>query len=152
MTEYYPIDVSGIKKGDYISPERISEIYGIQEGETNFWTKILQLRGFIERRSFEDGNPLLTKGEGKGIRILSDEEAASYENKCAIDAKRAFGRRIVRMAQIDSSQLSAERARRLEHDLFCRTTEYQAIKGAEKKLSAGVTERQTPGLVEHKKS
>jgi len=150
MTTYYPIDTDELKKGDYIAPERISEIYGVSVDDSNFWVNALRLRSFIEKKTRDDGTPLLTKGEGKGIRVLSDEEAADYENKCAIDAKRAFGRRIGRMAQIDSSRLSSEKAKKLEHDLYCRTVEYQAIKGAEKKLTAGVTERQTPGLVEHK--
>lgn len=72
------IDVSGFAPGDYIEPRSICDLFGVAEGSVEHAFKILWLKEHIERESFKAGRPLLCKGEGKGLRVMTDEEAVDY--------------------------------------------------------------------------
>jgi len=141
---YYPIDVNVIKKGDYILPELIAEIYGTKKTDAKHSLSVLKLRTFIEQSSACRGEPLLTKGEKYGIRILTDSESIEYTNTRAENGKSLIETALSKMGVIDRNLIDDDENLKLERNIEVTAKRLLAIHKSDKLLEAAQYERTVP--------
>lgn len=134
--DVFPIDIGSIKKGDYISPEFISEKYGIDTDDPHYWVKLLAMRQYIEQQSVAEFRPLLTKGEKRGIRILTDEEAGSYIDGLADQGVSCVMRQLGRLNRVDASSLSEQKKDELNRAILKNSKRVIAIKKSDLEVKA----------------
>ena len=104
-----------LSRGLYIAPTEICEATGLQEDTANYAFTTLKIRDEIERWSLENGDPLLTKGEGRGIRVLHHKEAAEYLWDRFQASLRALQRINGKHYRIDSATFSDDEKKTLDH-------------------------------------
>lgn len=138
------IDVASLEKGDWISPEIIEAQTGETVGTTAFQFAALKLKGEIEAALKAVGRPATLKQEGAGIRLLSDSEAAVYnevrgERACAQLAK-AHRRNLA----VDETNLPSGE-RQTHYRVLDRQSRYlQALRNVRRQMRATPVQRQTP--------
>jgi len=138
----YPIDINVIQKGAVILPEKLEYILGEKRGTQAYLLGVLNFRTQIEQMLIDAGRTQLTlKIEKEALRILTDEQAAKYNDKQFNSLLRRSARRVVLQMSVDVSQL--DDATRREHSRKC------LING--KMLQAASTVRKQFKLKPHKR-
>lgn len=142
----YPIDVRTLKKGDYIKPEFIEKTYECKRENNLYSLNVLKLRSFIEQASRNEDEPLLTKGEKFGIRILIDSEAVEYTNSRAENAKNQLAVALAKMTLIDKNNLDEKESGDLERNVEVNSKRLLAMDTSDKELKAAQHRRTLPTL------
>ena len=132
--KFYPIDVDKLNKGDYISPEQIEKIYGIQQKNREFPQKVLELREFIRFESRQKDRPLHTKIEKDGVRILDDQEDVDYTEKKYSHGRRKMMSALADEMEIDRTNLDTTTQNKLERNIICQSMELQAMRKARRRI------------------
>jgi len=141
--KYFPIDVTAIKKGDYISPETLQGIISVKNGTpvVDVESKIYRLgvlaaKQWIESELTEAGRPLVIKHDQDGLRVLKDAEAEPYlRNKQAGDLQR-FERDHFRYSEhIDVGQLSLEQQNAYSDHVLKNRFLCDSLRQAKKKIA-----------------
>ena len=106
----WPIDTCELKKGDYISSQRLSELTNLSVGSPQYAFKLMSLKKFITKALAKRGLLVTVAIRQDGLAILTDQEAAIYNVKFAKSGARRIKRSAVRHSVIDLSKLTpAER-------------------------------------------
>lgn len=145
----YPLDFDALKKGDYIPPERIEEIFQIklEDDIKAFHLKLLGLKEQIEDRLWARGETATIKIEKDGVRILLDSEAADYNEESFNQALRKAGKAHHRNLHVNVGLLEDEKQlKQHERTLEVQGLVLQAISETHKKLRLHAAKRTTPGL------
>lgn len=109
----YPIDFDALEKGQYIEPELISERLCVPlSDQKQYQFKLLRLKAQIE----SERPDLVTKGEGLGIRVLTDEEASPYLNTRLESHLRGIARTNLRRSRIDKNNLNEAQRKTCESE------------------------------------
>jgi hypothetical protein len=98
QVKFYPLDVTLLKKGEWISPSRCEEIHGVKREDDfpRYQLETVKLAKKIEDLSDQTGRLLVCKCERLGIRILEDESNPDYAERTR---KTAF-RKVLRSQQV----------------------------------------------------
>jgi len=75
------VDVEQVKPGDYITPEALEAVSGLDHGSPRFAFLLLRLQQQIEADFAALERPVMVKGEGYGLRVLTASEAVSYGDR-----------------------------------------------------------------------
>ena len=138
------IDIAFLKKGDWISPDIIEAQTSETVGTSAYQFAALKLKIEIESALKAAGRPMTLKQEGAGIRLLSDSEAACYnENRgeCACGQLAKAHRRNLAVEEVNLSPVE----RQTHYRVLDRQGRYlQAIKKIRRKLRLQPVERRTP--------
>jgi hypothetical protein len=136
-TRAYPFETDHLKKGDRVTRETIENAYKVKAGTDEY-----RLRGILRARehvlsAFADRGEIVTLSEDKyDLVILTDEEAAIYNEhrfEIALDAaRRSHGRKLA----VDRAQLSAESLERHDRGLVVQGRQLHAVREAVKGLAA----------------
>jgi hypothetical protein len=147
-TSKYPIDIEELKKGDYISPEKIAEIYQIDLNDHKFNLYTLKLSQFIQQKTREMGNPYRTKIENRGVRVLLDSEAVRYEDNSADNKTAGIRRNLRNMMEISMSKLCSEDKNLLERNILKNSKRVLVLKNVDKEIKALPSPtRDTPKMI-----
>ena len=147
-TRIHPIDVTQLKKGDYLPPSQIVDICGVEVNNKRYSLELLKIRSFIQEESRNRGNPLLTKGENNGIRILIDDEALDHRSSRIESGEKIIVIGLRDLMLIDTNNLLADRNKVLEHRVYVTGKKLQAMNDVERKLTAVDHIRMVPLLTE----
>jgi hypothetical protein len=116
-----PLDLipwEDIKKGDVISKDSVVDYYlAINPSgfETEYQWMILTVKEWLERIRYVENKPLVIRQGGDQLRVLTDEEAASYVNSQAISGLRKHRAQTAKLlTHIDPGQLSPYAKHELE--------------------------------------
>jgi hypothetical protein len=152
------LDMSGLMKGDYLSPALIEDVTGETEGTTGYQLALLNLKERIvatladlAKTERSDGtlNPdrLVTlKVEGGGLRILTDPEAAVYNKVQGEAAVRKLRHANRRNLLVDESKLSDGERQGHYRTLEVQGRYLQAIRKVNRDLTVEPAKRRTPGV------
>jgi len=137
MAEYEPMDVTVLRKGDYIPPDVCEKMLGVKRSERRYSLELCALVARIKSLADEHGNVLSFCSDGDGIRVHTDEEASDYHAK-AIDRARAKAARSLRdmVTRVDTSQLTEDQRRAHDRIVSIEALRQQAGKRAVRKLVA----------------
>jgi len=112
--EMYPIDPDSLKKGQYISPEECTRIFGFGPDHPKYWQELLQLRKFIM-----DNTSLSVRTDHDGVRINTDAEASLYHDRWVNRGGEIIHRHHEHMIRrVDPGQLTMSEQRQYEHKLM----------------------------------
>jgi hypothetical protein len=148
LTPKYPIDLDALKKGDYISPEEISQIYSVPLRSSKFNLYALRLSCFIKEKSAQAGFQLLTKIENGGVRILTDKESIRYKDNLSNNTVRRLFRHLQDMMRIPVAQLGHADRDLLDKSILKNSRRVHAIKKSDKETKAIPSSgRDTPSML-----
>jgi hypothetical protein len=145
-TERYPIDYDTLNKGDTIPAARIERITGKTRTDLNYALACMALKERIETDLWKLGKPWTLKQQGEDIVVLTDAEAAEYNDRRFKQDLRSMGRRLQHQLSVDVAQLDDDQ--RADH---LRAVEVngkimQAVAVAKKQIRLEAHQRQTPRL------
>lgn len=140
------IDVWKLAKGDYVSPEFLEGLTGFLRYTQDYSLAVMGIRDDLERRLKAIGNPVTIKQEDKGLRLLTDSEAAEYNAQRGDTLLRQMGRAHERNLAVDSNNLSTEEDRQHLRNLQVQGTILSAAKKIKRQFRLRPFERRTPGL------
>jgi hypothetical protein len=146
-TRIYPFETDHLRKGDRVTREQIERAYGVKAGTDEY-----RLRGMLRAREHvlsafaERGEIVTVTEERQDLVILTDEEAAAYNERhfdLALDSmRRCHGRKLA----VDRAELSAEVRERHDRTLLTQGRQLHAVRVAAK-LEAAPRERETPAAL-----
>lgn len=143
----YPFDFDTMQKGQLISAGELEQVTGEKSGTDKFDFAVLALRTTIETELWKRGHMWTLSGKGceGGLKILTDAEAAVYNEerfKTGISiAAKAHGRAL----GVDVAELTAEQRAAHDRALCNQAAQLMAMKEA-KKLTLRAYKRDTPSL------
>lgn len=131
----YPFDVAPLRKGDRVTRETIERAYGVTAGTDEYRLKgMLRAREHVLAAFAERGEIVTVTEERHDLVILTDEEAAAYNERhfeLALDAaRRCHGRALA----VDRARLSPEALERHDRSLVVQGRQLQAAHEARKVL------------------
>jgi hypothetical protein len=138
------IDISKVSRGTYIEPDEIAETFGLAKTSSHFAFKVMSLCQDIEKTTLDDGDPMLARCEGYGIRVMTDEEALDYLNRRFWQHTLAMSRIEQRFNNIRVKGLSSELQGRKERQQYAMSRINGSISDTKKQLGA----IETPALNE----
>ena len=148
VTSTHPslIDEWKLAKGDYISPEFLEGLTGFLRYTQEYSLAIMGIRDGLERKLSAIGNPITIKQEDKGLRLLTDSEAAEYNAHRGDALLVQMGRAHERNLAVDSNNLSQEEDREHLRSLQVQGTILSAAKKIKRQFRLRPFQRKTPGL------
>lgn len=105
--ERYPLDFDALQKGQYIDCETLTHIFGVQPGTSLFSLETMKLKQRIECERAD----LIARGEGQGLRILTDEEAGPYLHSRMASHVRGLAKTSQKRSRIDPNELDEDQRR-----------------------------------------
>jgi len=114
LTSIHPIDTTGIKKGDILSADLLTQIVKVGPESKNYQWKILKLKDFIAKAMANRGEAATLVIRGNAIHVLTDAEAGPYNARMGKLGARRIRRSRARHAVIDLSNLTPDQ--RVEWD------------------------------------
>lgn len=110
----WPFDFELIDKGHNITPEECQKLINVPPSDRRYALKLLRLHGVLDAGLRRAGKRCTVVVRGDGLRVLTDEEAAAYQNDAFLGALNKASRAARKQADVDMSQLTD--AQRLEHE------------------------------------
>ena len=147
--EKYPLDFESLKKGMTITAAQIQKICGHQPGTQEYEFYILTLRKQIMEYKKLHGDPVTVNTCSGCINILTDSEAAIYNDNDFNRRKNGMLRAYGRQRNVDSTQLTTEERKAWERSLIVQSYTVSAIHEAKKRIRIEAQSRNTPCLVEN---
>jgi hypothetical protein len=149
-TNEYPIDTSVLDRGSTIAPDVIEEIFRVKRGTDAFGLARLRLQGFIMWRLAERGLDVICCADRAckyGLRVLTDEERATYTDHKFEQALDACGLALRQQQGTDRAQLTDRTKATHDRALQINGFTYGAARKARRKaLTLRAVVRQTPAL------
>ena len=143
----YPLDVSTLKKGDYLSPDFCETRVKCRDRKNKAYSLQLNaLRDWIERARESIGRPIVVKCDHDGIRVLDDEDAATYTSQQFASALRRAGRAHRKSLHVDVGRLCPETRRKHERNVEIQGKQIQAVAMVTVQYKLTPHARRTPGL------
>ena len=140
LTQIHPIDTTGIKKGDILPAELLTQIVKVGPESREYQWKILKLKDFIAKSLANRGEAATLVIRGHAIHVLTDAEAGPYNARMGKLGARRIRRSRARHAVIDLSKLTPEQRAEWDRD--------QAKLAM---MSTGVSRLQIPEMKPHKR-
>ena len=138
----YPLDFDSLKKGDVINSETISSIYSVPVGSDKYKLGMLALQGQIEKELAIRGLLVTVKGFRYELKILTDPEAAIYNQKRFDDEKNALYRVYARKIAVDINNLTPEQKVKHQRELSVQGQYIQALTGVRRMVRSEAHKRQ----------
>lgn len=130
------VEWSGLQKGDAITVKELlqcfPELLTISEDAWNFF--LLDERDRGEKHFQRLGTPACIKVEGKGLRILTDQEATHYLAQQQEIHRRALRKNLYTLAHVVRENLTSDEQKAHERRLITESLFAQAQQQAEKSL------------------
>lgn len=104
----FPFDFDALQKGDYITPEKLTEIIGSKPDTQRYKFKVLRIVKQMRQYLFHKGLVWTIKVEKDGIRICTDEQASEYNPTQYDFARKRMKRLYAQNAAVDISNLTDE--------------------------------------------
>jgi len=104
----FPFDFDALQKGDYITPEKLTEIIGSNPDTQRYKFKVLRIIKQMRAYLFSKGLVWTIKVEKGGIRICSDKQAAVHNPKEYEGARKYMKRLYAQNAAVDINNLTTE--------------------------------------------
>lgn len=149
-TTRYPIDVTDLKKGDVIGIDRLKAIIKHPVGSPKWNFGLVNLCQFIMAEKQEIGDPMTACVMDGNVCLLTDPQAAEYNNNYFSRGYRSMFRGLNRQVDVDVRNLSDEQKklhlRRVE--VNSRTAQ-AAYLGRHNKLKLIDSQRKTPAMLEN---
>jgi hypothetical protein len=116
--KFHPIDVTTLKKGDWLSPEQCENIHGVlrEEDPSGYAFANMSLRNKIEALSVDADYPFSCGHRDDGIRILTDAEALEEQKKRMRESIRKVKRARRLSDRNDLNNLTPEQRREWERE------------------------------------
>lgn len=147
QTQKYPLDFDALQKGDVITPEQITEIFGIEPSDrSNYQWSLRSLARTIERQMQRRGRPVTVDIRGYSIHVLTDKEAIRANEDEYQAGWRRMKRRYKKMLEVDVSNLSVEDKKVHARCVEIMSKQTQAAEKVEQRYVAEGTKRRSPGL------
>jgi hypothetical protein len=108
LTSIHPIDTTGIKKGDVLPAELLTQIVKVGPESRKYQWKILRLKDFIAKAMANRGEAATLVIRGAAIHVLTDAESGPYNARMGKLGARRIRRSRARHAVIDLSKLTPE--------------------------------------------
>jgi hypothetical protein len=142
---YHPLDFAAIAKGDVLTPEQLKTITGTSPGTAKYEFAILSLRKRIMVELRRMGRPVTVACVQGSLRVLTDPEAARYNNAEFNAAFRKCARDFVRLTEVDARKLNDEQRGDLERNILIKGKMLQGARSA-RTIAIHSHKRSTPGL------
>lgn len=139
------LNVSSLKKGDYLPPEQVSEIIEVKMDDPMFHLEVAKLQDYIMRQRQDMDSPIIVKCEGLGLRVLTDSEAVEYNATTRRHGIRKLNRAQGRDSGIDRNNLTDGEVQKLERNMEFGSRVLSSIRSIKRTFSIPKYERQTPG-------
>lgn len=112
--EVHPFDVTKLKKGDTISPERCEEVVGMSRQRKEYALKLLDLKLELERQwQLHLDETVTICCQRDGLHICTDEEAIDVNRRARLGSIRALERAQVRQVGVDINSVNDQKLRDL---------------------------------------
>lgn len=149
MEYKYPIEFSELRKGDTLSASRLETILECKAGTPEYALKLLGFREHFERWARDNGTPYCTATKQGALLILTDPDAAMYENNMVDKCMHRVTKHYCKMLSVDEAKLSDKERGEHERNILVKGRMVQgAIMGRQGKLSIAPYKRDVPGLPE----
>jgi hypothetical protein len=123
----WPLDVTALQKGEDYDVFAMGIATG-QPGSARARLELLRIREVIQQKANDEGltMSLRTKGD-RHIRVMTDDEAATYHDARASGAVAKLGRQVRCLAKnVDRSKLIPDRQREHDGNIARRAMQYLA--------------------------
>ena len=110
-----------IERGRFISPEELERILGIERTNSKYSFELMRMAQTFHYETEAAGDAKAVRGEGYGLRVMTDSEAAQYLGKrfdeCIVGSLRVHERHkaVVRADHLTQDERTAN-DRKLEHE------------------------------------
>lgn len=146
-TAIYPVDVTTLKKGDYLTPDFCeTRVRCKNRNHKEYPLQLQSLKEWIERAREYVGAPVVLRCEKGGIRVLDDTTASTYTSHQFDLALRRAGRAHRRSLHVDVGNLSPDNRHRHERNVEIHARQLQAIAVEAFKFTLPAHKRNSPGL------
>lgn len=143
----YPIDYETLEKGDSIPIERCESILDIQRGDSLYQLGLLKLAQTIMDAMMEHGRPVQVVQDHGALRVLTDAESSSYQDRRADRALSQMREGVRQLGHCDVSTMSDyEKALHTRRVRVVGGTYLGAKNGRKEAHKLIAYERKTPGL------
>lgn len=143
----YPMDFDSIQKGDYIPPDTVERITGVEQMHRDYGLAVMKLQERIERECADRGYAVVTKQAKGGIAILTDEEAVTYCDRAFILKMGGMRTAHGKMLGIDRTSLSETATKQLDRSVHVNGWTLKAMwAGRREAFKALPHKRNVPGL------
>lgn len=142
------INILALNKGDYIEPHIIAEVTETKLGTTTYQFGRLHLALQLRLEAIEAGRPMVFKGEGDGLRVLTDDEAVDYLSKAHERHLRGMCKALEDLNGVDTSRLGQDMLNVHRIEVVRQSRIWQAIQAEAKALQIEGYSRRTPPMLE----
>lgn len=144
QTTEYPIDTRVLQKGDRVEVATIERAFGVSRDTKDYRLALMRVRAHVELRFADRGEPVTIAESDGDLMILTDAEAATYNDARVWGYVRRAAMALKRQRDVDRSKLDDDQRKRHDRAL---ETNGRAIMAAtrERALPAPKpNQRQTP--------
>jgi rhamnose utilization protein RhaD (predicted bifunctional aldolase and dehydrogenase) len=103
-----------LQKGQYISPEELLKILGLEEVNVDYAFKVMKLKDWIMEVREHYESPVVMRHERHGLRIMPDNEASEYCVQRHTSCIKSMDRYFEKHGWVNRAALSTEE--RSNHD------------------------------------
>lgn len=135
----FPLDYDLLEKGSIITVDTLTAIFNLPADDQRFKLKCLALTGEITRQLSERGIEATVCQCRGAIKVLTDSEATSYNERQGLLGRRKIKRSFRRLVNVDVANLTDKEREAHEKRIL--------LLG---RLNHGVTTRKMPELKPHK--
>lgn len=126
--EPHPLNFDALQKGDIISAEQIESITQCQRSHRSYQLRVLALKEQIQRELRDRGRVVTIACRKDALHILTDAEAAEYNERAMGEYFRRAGRALYRKIHVDQSQLTDEERKVHQRQIEVRNRQMQALR------------------------
>lgn len=112
--ERYPLDIEKVTKGFVLTVDEVERINRTTRGSKEHGLGLLKLQGWMESELEGRGCCWVIKQESEGLRVLTDAEASTYQEKRRQEDVRSILRGHRKLLHVDANVLTDEE--RAEHN------------------------------------
>lgn len=146
----FPVDVTELKKGDIITAEEIQRFISAPIDSRDWNFALLGLCQWIMQEREGIGEPVTACVRDGVVSILTDEEAAEYNNRYFFHGFKRMFRGLRRQLEVDTRNLADEtKKKHLRRVEVNSRTVQGAMLGRRNQLTLSPVERKTPLLLDN---
>jgi len=131
-------------KGEYISGEELRACIDIDPDPGDWWRIQLALREHIVNQYEARGVVVTVKAQGKGLRVLTDEEVTPYQYNWVGLKIESIARSLYKMLGVRTSGFSSNVKRSHDRAVNVTSRQVQSIMNTNKKLNEEYCTRNNP--------
>lgn len=142
----YPIPTDHLRKGDRIERADIEHAFGVKADTKAYRLALMRAKNHVERRFLERGEPVTIAEDDGALMILTDSEAAVYNNDAVWSYVRRAARALSRQRVVNRANLTSEQRDTHDRALEVNGRAIAAARREQRRPVLRAEERKTPLL------